>query len=369
MTPPLTDKQENNISNEWDSRKNDPPSLLELIRVAYPDRHNLDGRSKEGRLVKEFLSKKDVRARGAHEYKAKELISLSEEQKEYIRNNVSAMTGLEIGKILFLNDQLTNLHQEIRTINNYIKTLENDENIQTFESESNELVEKYVNPKTSAATINKVIKFVPNSLNKEKIAPKDKRNIKALMGFLSTYRFLHHINNMQTVVDRTLFESSFIRYTYDKWDLTQEEIDQYIVLATEVVISSNISRRIEHLQRMLDDTAADTEGRRISMSLVEAISSRQTEYNQSINRQTKLLESLKLKRSERLKQIGETNISILNLVELWKEEEGRKQLIRLAEARKKVLGTEVEKLSYFSTSSFDSDSNVCMFSSFSKVLI
>jgi hypothetical protein len=52
-----------------------------------------------------------------------------------------------------------------------------------------------------------------------------------------------------------------------------------------------------------------------------------------------------VKRSERLKQIGESNVSILNLVELWKEEEGRKQLLNLAEARKEILGEEVDKLS------------------------
>ena len=345
MTEDLTKEQQSKILDEWNSRKDDPPSLLELTKIAYPDEPNLDGRSKEGRLVKDFLAKKSIKARGAHEYKAKNAIPLSEEQEEYIKNNISVMTGLEIAKILFEDDQLTNLHQETRSVNIYINSLEKHENIQAFNSESNELVEKYVNPKTFAATINKVVKFVPNSINKEKLAPKDKRNAHALMGFLSTYRFLHHINSMQTVVDRTLFESSFIRYTYDKWDLTQEEIDQYIVLASEVVISSNIQRRIEHLQTMLDDTAADTEGRRISMSLVEAISSRQTEYNQSVNRQTKLLESLKVKRSERLKMAGESNVSILNLVELWKEEEGRKQLINLAEARKEVLGEEVEKLS------------------------
>ena len=345
MSKPLTQDQKSRITTEWNSKKDNPPPLLELIKIAYPDREDLDGRSKEGRLVKDFLAEQGIKARAAHEYQAKDLIDLTEEQKEYIKNNLSSMTGLEIGKILFKNDRLSNLHQEIRTINDYIKTLESQESIQAFDSESNNLVTKWTPPKTFAATANKVVKFVPNSINKDKITPRDKRNVNALMGFLSTYRFAHHVNSLQTEVDRILFESSFVRYTYDKWDLTQEEIDQYIVLASEVVISSNISRRIEHLQNMLDDTANDTEGRRISMGLVEAISSRQTEYNQSINRQTKLLESLKLKRSERLKRAGESNVSILNLVELWKEEDGRKQLIGLAEARKKIINDEVKNLS------------------------
>ena len=96
---------------------------------------------------------------------------------------------------------------------------------------------------------------------------------------------------------------------------------------------------------MLDDTADDTEGRRISMGLVEAVSSRQSEYNQCVNRQQKLLESLKEKRSARLSKEIKESASILNLVQLWKDEESREKLIKLAELRKGVLKEEVESLS------------------------
>ena len=253
------------------------------------------------------------------------------------------MTSVEMARVIFKNETISNLHQETRAVNGYIKNL--DEDIQTFEPVENVPVGDYKPPKTILTTTNKIIKFVPHGLNKEKISPKQKKDTHSLMGFLNTFRFLHTINNLSAQVDRDLFESSFIRYTYDKHDLTQEEIDQYIVLAAEVVISSSIQARTEHLQRLLDQTANDTEGRRISMALVEAISSRQTEYNQSVNRQTKLLESLKVKRSDRLKQMGQHTASILNLVEMWKDEESRKQMIQLAEARKGILREQIGKIS------------------------
>ena len=44
------------------------------------------------------------------------------------------------------------------------------------------------------------------------------------------------------------------------------------------------------------------------------------------------------------KQIKE-NASILNLVQLWKEEDNRKKLVKLAELRKKTVKDEIEKLS------------------------
>ena len=54
---------------------------------------------------------------------------------------------------------------------------------------------------------------------------------------------------------------------------------------------------------------------------------------------------MKEKRSDRLKNQLKENASILNLVELWKDEESRVKMIKLAELRKKAVKDEVEKLS------------------------
>jgi hypothetical protein len=83
----------------------------------------------------------------------------------------------------------------------------------------------------------------------------------------------------------------------------------------------------------------------MSMSLVDAISSAQTEYNQCVNRQQKLLNDLKEKRSDRLKKEIKNNASILNLVQLWKDEESRIKLIKLAALRKRAVRGEVDRLS------------------------
>lgn len=113
-----------------------------------------------------------------------------------------------------------------------------------------------------------------------------------------------------------------LRYTYDKSDLTQEEVDQYIVLATEVVISSTIQQTITALQNQID--LATQEDGKIPMAIVEASSTARKEYNDCVNRQQKLLNDLKVKRSERLSKQIKDNASILNLVEMWKQEESRK---------------------------------------------
>jgi aminopeptidase N len=86
-------------------------------------------------------------------------------------------------------------------------------------------------------------------------------------------------------------------------------------------------------------------GDRIPMTIIEASNTARTEYNQCVQRQQKLLNDLKVKRSDRLSKQIKENASILNLVQLWKEEDSRKKLIKLGEIRKKALSDEISNLS------------------------
>ena len=336
----LTDQQKSLVVDEWNKGEANPPSLLQLIRLAYPDQPHLDGRSKEGKAVKAFLATRDINPLASHQYQPKKT-ELTEEHKEFINNNFGMMSSVEMARIVFGNNELTNLNQESRAVDEYVKTLNP---AAAFQPQSEIPTEDYKPPKTMHAAITKVNHYVLEGIDKNKLTPRNKKDINSLIGYLHTYRFLHHMNTYENLTDRELYESSFIRYTWDKNDLTQEEVDQYIVLSGEVVIASNIQRRVERLQQHLDASAEDTEGRRIAMALVESISTAQTEYNQCVNRQQKLLESLKEKRSDRLKKQISNNASILNLVEMWKEEESRKKMIQLAEMRKEVVKDEIKNL-------------------------
>jgi len=342
----LTPDQQILILDEWNRRGTDhpdgPPTLNELIKVAFPDTEDADGRTKEGRIVKQFLASRDMTARSLHDYVPKGKIELTEEHKEYAANNANLMRGFEIARVIFQDVTLSHVSQEARTVNEYIRTL--DMIVSSFNEETGVVESEYKPPKTSTQALNKANKYVLNGIDKERVTAKQKKDLSSLIGYLHTFRFLHQINSYDDTTNRELFESSFVRYTYDKNDLTQEEVDQYILLSAEVCIASNIQRRVEHLQRLLDDTANNTEGTRISMSLVEAINTAQNEYNQCVNRQHKLLGDLKQKRSDRLSKKMDNSASILNLVEAWKDEETRKQMIELADRQKGSLEKEIEKL-------------------------
>jgi hypothetical protein len=316
-------------------------SLMHLIQdvAGFKGR---DGRSKEGRAVKAFLSEIDLSAVPASEYQKVDKPELLEEHKEFIRNNKGTMKYVEMSRILFSNEKLTSLSAETRMVTEYCKSLDGG----SFETpEEGQERYEYKAPKHPDRVLSRINRFILDSgIDKDKVSPRQKKDIERLMGYLHTFRFCHQMSNYNNDTERELFESSFVRYTYNKPDLTQEEVDQYIVLSGEVVIASNIQRRVGRLQNLLDETASDNEGRRISMSLVEAISTAQNEYNSCVNRQHKLLNDLKQKRSDRLSKQVHDNASILNLVETWKDDESRKELIKMAELRKKTIKQEINKL-------------------------
>ena len=337
----LSEEQKLKLLQEWNSRPNNPPSLSELVKLAF-ERDDLDGRSKEGKAVKSFLASRQIKPKKSHEYEAKGLIDLNEEQKEYISNNCNTMTGLEMAKILFKNEALTNLSQETRSVLEYMKNIPANIKFNNTEN-TNAAVEEYRAPRSEERMIAKINRYILEGIDKNKMTHKVKKDINSLIGYMNTFRFTHQINLYDDERDRELFESSFVRYTYDKNDLTQEEVDQYIVLSTEVVISSNIQQTINVLQNQID--LAIQEDGKIPMTLVEASNTARKEYNDCVNRQQKLLNDLKVKRSERLsKQVKET-ASIINLVQMWKEEDSRQKLIKMAEMRKQIVEKEIDRLS------------------------
>ena len=341
----LNEDQQLAILKEWNERKDNPPYIGELIELVFSDipEDLKDGRSKYGRAVKKFLAEKSLTAKVTSKHYPKEKIELTEDQKEFISNNCSAMKPMEMTRLLFEDDKISALDLRYKVVSEFINTIPN----QVIYSDSNEDVPAeggYAPPKSESRAVVRVNKYVHNGIDKEKITAKIKRNLSTLIAYMHTFRFLHQIGTYSVETDRELFESSFVRYTWDKSDLSQEEVDQYIVLSAEVVIASNIQRRVERLQTLLDQNAEDTEGRRMAMSLVEAINTAQTEYNQCVNRQTKLLNELKEKRSQRLSKVLQESASILNLVELWKDEESRNKMIKIAEIRKKNVSSEIERL-------------------------
>ncbi len=350
----LSQDQQNLIIQIWNKDKDNPPDLLSLTQLVFPEASDIDGRSVYGKAVKKFLASRALKITTKSVYKPMGRKEFTQDQKDYITNRAATMTSVDLARDIFQDPKLGNLSIEARSVQEYLASLPTQIKDATVDlSEPEEPLGEYRPPKTLERALNKINKFVLNAIDKDKITPKQRRDSNSLISYLHTYRFLHQISTYSTVINRDLFESSFIRYTYDKSDLTQEEVDQYIVLATEVVISSNIQETVEVLQSQIDQEVDS--GNKIPMALVDAVTSARNEYNQCVLRQQKLLNDLKVKRSERLSNQIKENASILNLVHIWKDEESRIEMIKMADMRREVLKSEMARIA----SMDDLKSKVC----------
>ena len=167
------------------------------------------------------------------------------------------------------------------------------------------------------------------------------------MGYMKSPRFGLQASSYDKKIDRTLFESEFVRFTYDKEDLTPEEVGQYISLASEIVDEARTRRILAQLQNdvELGLASTDPETRKYSQGLSENINAWRQKVEQSKKYQSQLLDKLTESRSERLKGKLNQNASVLNLIDLWINEESRNQLISLAQKEKQEDKDEVVRLS------------------------
>jgi hypothetical protein len=340
------------------------PNLSELTQKVFKN-PSIDGRSKEGRAIKEYISEFQIGKVRVNVIKKMEPYALSGEQKEKIKEEYKkdGFTTLLFTRNLLNDQSISALHLEHRAVSEYVKSLHDQDDKKSLRiSDSGEFetinyepssnfrrseapTEQYRPPATMVQVIARINKYLNYGWKEENLKRAQIKCVESLFSYLKIFRFLYQINNYSRQEDRELFEDAFIRYTHDKDDLTQEELDQFITLSNEVVIAADIQRRIEYLRMALDDMASESDGRKISMSLNEAINNAQTEYNQCISRQDKLYKSLTVNRSKRIEEKRNENASILNLVYAWKQEENRERMIALAERQREALKEEVEKLS------------------------
>ena len=340
------------------------PNLSELTQTVF-NNSSLDGRSRQGRAIKEYIAEFQIGKVRVNVIQKIDPYILTEEQKEKIKESfkLEGFTTLLFTRKLFNDEKISALHQEHRAVSEYVKLLSNEEDRKSLRiSDSGEFetivynpssnlkrpevaTEQYRPPATFIQVIARINKYLNYGWKEELLKRAQIKCVESLASYLKIFRFLYQINSYSRLEDRELFEDAFIRYTHDKDDLTQEELDQFITLSNEVVIAADIQRRIDYLRHALDDMASESEGKKISMSLNEAINNAQTEYNQCISRQDKLYKSLTVNRSKRIEERRNENASILNLVYAWKQEENRERMVALAERQREALKEEVEKLS------------------------
>lgn len=340
----LTEEQISKIREIFSNEE--APELAVLTQRVFGD-DKLTGKTREGRAIKEFCKDNNL------EFKTKTivlkgLLPLNEEQMTFIKNNFRVKTALEMARELYANDSITNFNQEYRTVLSHVELIKADLEVDSEPKtikigyDPEELVaDEYKPPKTVKQTIERINKFLNYGYEEENLKKQQLFEVNQLKRYLNVFRFVYQINTYKLQGDRDLFEDAFIRYTHDKPDLTQEDLDQFITLCNQIVRAAEIQRRIESLR-------ATMVGGEISMKLNEAINVLQNELNSCETIKTRLYNDLTTKRNKRLEEKNDGFERLSNLVHAWKDEEFRKRTIHLAELEKIKVKEEAERINSMS---------------------
>jgi hypothetical protein len=336
----LSDNQKEAIIKAWHQDSKNPPSIKNLVDLLYPHM-GLDGRSKQGKAIKEYLSTFDLKPKTNAPPDKKPDYELSHAETEFIRNNFVSMKTMEMAKHLW-GPAMSPLDKQSRALVDFIREL----NYQPSEESSEEYPEDcFTPPKTYTKCLNLINQYAYNVIDFHNASEKEKRGVETLIRYLHSPRFIHTINSYASKRHRELFASEFIRTTYDKPDLTADELNLYINLCCDYVLGVMIQREIEMLSETMKEILEDPEKKRhLTDGFSKTISAKTQEYNDCLKRQKDLVKELNGTRSARLNKQANMNHSVLSLIEYWREEKKRLKMLHVAEMKKQLVGEEINKL-------------------------
>jgi len=312
------------------------PDLIDLTRQCFDD-DTLDGRSRQGRAVRKFLVENAIDFRTTSRQPT-ENIEFTREQREFIIQQAeNGLSSLEIARIVFPDRTVPPLSNEQRAVLSEIRSVNPD----ILPSQDSGALHSYISPKSASRIIKKINDATGMGLDESKINRQKQICIEKLGINLSNSRFLKIINNYLNEDDRVLFEHEFVRLTWDKPDLTADEINLYLNVCKEVINLEVVSSHLNKLNDMFD--VADDQ-QEMSIRLAEIIKAKSSEYHQCESRIENLTKKLQGDRGERMKKLHKENASFLSIVQLFQEEEERKTMAKIAEMQKQTVREEADRL-------------------------
>lgn len=350
----VTDDHVNKAIDLWKSRANkgeNPPSAKELVVRAFSD-ESIDARWNCAKQLLGILANNhNINPARSHQIQKGEgrFYVLTEQEEEFVKNHSKNMNWSEIARELFTGKvkKFSPLLAESQAVKKFYMELPAEQRCHASR-QFNEALD-YSPPTTKWLAVKKINEMVPKAdWDTDKLDDKKRRCVDKVIAYLHSPRFQHQICIYQNENDRSLFESTFVRYVYDKDDLTEEEIDQCVDLCIDTITATDNRRRAEALGTILEEQAQE-EDAKFRMSIIEALDRLNKEYNDIMKRKNDLINGLKQKRSDRLKQKVQENHALTKLVELWKQEDSRKKMIKLAELEKVNVKTELDRLANLDT--------------------
>ncbi len=312
------------------------PNLSELTQALFKD-ETLDGRTKEGRAVRAFLAEASLKYETTKWDKVDD-IELTDDQVEFAKDQAkNGLSAFQISELIFPSKNIKRFSKEHAAVLDFLREYE-----PAYVHESESAVNRTYNPpKLFSTGLKKVNEFTHIALEEEKLTHDEIECVENLIRSLSAPRFIQVISNYSSMKDRELFEAEFIRATWDKPDLTSDEVNLYINVCVDYINLKNILSHIEKLNIMFNEVEDQQD---MTVRLAEVLKSKTDEYDKCEKRMESLIKKLNGDRAERMKNQRHENATILSLVRNFQVEEERKRMVELAEMQKKLVEEEADRL-------------------------
>jgi len=313
--------------------------LNETTKKLFKDT-NEKGSTIRGRALRKFWVEKGLSYRTKVKKRAAKYF-LGDEEKSFVKQHYCAeMTKKEIGQLLWPkegeNKGFTESDKFISLCDYITKEFPATVNLR-----DDAAGEKYTPPQILSTAIKRLNKVASKQLEVQKMNLQDRKCIEKLITYLNAPRFVQVISSYITKQSRDLFESEYIRSTWDKPDLTSDELNLYVNVCMDYVNLKEIEQQKQKLNLMFDDTEGQHD---LTMRLTEMLKTKAEEYNQCVNRVDKMLAKLNGERAKRVANQQQRNASIISLVQLFQDEEERKLMIKMAEMQKKAVQREADRM-------------------------
>lgn len=310
---------------------------LNLITRKFFNDEELDGRSKQGIAIRAFLAANKINYKTS-KYQKVGSLPLTDEQKDFIEGQAKmGVPSLQIAEMVYSDKQVVQLSTEHRTVMEYLRSIGDG----AMPENETALGVKYQVPRSVERVINKINAATGEHLNKEKISRHHKYCIDKLAINLSNSRFQKIINCYTSQEDRTIFEEEFIRMTWDKPDLTADEVNLYMNVCKEIINLETTSRHLDKLNKMFEETQEQNE---MSIRLAEIIKAKSSEYHQCEGRVESLIKKLQGDRAGRINAKQRENASVLSIVQMFQDEEERANMVKIAEMQRSLVKDEAQRL-------------------------
>jgi hypothetical protein len=338
-TPPkkpyiLSENQKSLILDNFGKGVTDVNLLTKLVT----GNDKKDGRDIEGKAVRMFLAENGKRYKTKHNPVREDSPELSEENKKQIELWMAEdKTTIWMAQQVF-GAETKKLSREWRAVFAYVQEVNPD-----YRPDQAPLTStKFYAPKELSRVVNYINQSVGINLDHEKISGKYKAYVEKLKCNMGSMRFARICDSYLNQKDRDLFIEEFVKLTWDKPDLTADELNLYMSVCKDIVNGEILSAHIITLNSVFDEMGEDpTE---FSVKFSEMLNSKTNEFQQNQKRVADTIKKLQGDRADRLKNLAKDETSFISLVQMAQEEEERRNMLRLAELQRAAITEEANRL-------------------------